>query len=114
LKKDFKIHLAFILECIELIENYMKGVAWEEFLSSSQLQDAVIRRIELIGEAARNIPEEIRNQGPEIPWSRVIGMRNILIHDYLGIDLRKTWSVAANEIPGLKKQIASLKRELEK
>lgn len=112
MKKDVRIHLAFILECIDLIEKYVGGVSFDFFMGSAQLQDAVIRRIELIGEAVRNVPQEIQAGNPGIPWSRIAGMRNILVHDYLGIDLKTAWNVATKEIPVLKKQISGLKKKL--
>ena len=112
MKKDPKVHITFILECIELIDKYIKGVAYEQFLSSPQMQDAVIRRIELIGEAVRNIPNEVKDKHSEIQWNRISGMRNLLIHDYLGIDLKITWRVATKEIPDLKKKILEISKEL--
>jgi uncharacterized protein with HEPN domain len=111
-KKDPKVHITFILECIELIQKYIKSITYKKFLSSSQMQDAVIRRIELIGEAVRNIPNEVKEKHPEIQWNRISGMRNLLIHDYLGIDLKITWRVAIKEIPDLKKKILEIRKEL--
>ena len=112
MKKDPKVHITFILECIELIENYVKGITYGKFFSSPQIQDAVIRRIELIGEAVRNIPDEVKEKHSEIQWNRIAGMRNLLIHDYLGIDLKITWRVVTKDIPDLKKKISKIKKEL--
>lgn len=77
MKKDAVIFLEHILECINLVEEYTENKTLEDFFSSIQLQDSIIRRIEIIGEAVRNIPEEIKYKHPEIPWKEVAGMRSI-------------------------------------
>ena len=112
MKKDPRILIAHILECIELIEEYTKGVTKEQFLKEKQLQDAVIRRIEIIGEAVKNIPQEIKDQYPAIPWKEIIGMRDILIHEYFGIDLELTWAVANQRVKELKDKILTVKQAL--
>lgn len=113
MKKDARIFIEHILDCIKLIEGYLHGKSKSDFLESSQLQDAVIRRIEIIGEAAKNIPEEIKSRYPDIAWSQITGMRDILTHKYFGIDLELTWEVIANDIPKLKDRMMSIRRECE-
>jgi uncharacterized protein with HEPN domain len=114
MRKDPEIFIAHILESIESIEEYVQGMEKEEFLISKKTQDAVIRRIEIIGEAVKNIPSEIKEKYPDIPWKRIAGTRNILIHEYFGIDLKLTWKVAKEEIPILKEKLLRIKRDLER
>jgi len=90
MKKDPKIFLDHILECIKLIEDYIKGKTKEEFLKSTELQDMTIRRIEIIGEAIRNLPEDIKKTYADIPWKKIIGMRDKLSHGYFGVDIELT------------------------
>ena len=113
MKKEPIVFIEHILECIELIEEYTREVTKEEFFKSKQLQDSVIRRIEVIGEATKNISQEIKDKYYQIPWKRISSMRDILIHEYWGIDLNLTWNVATQEIQNFKKSILEIKKDLE-
>jgi uncharacterized protein with HEPN domain len=81
-------------------------------MKSIQKQDAVIRRIEVIGEATKHLPKEIKDRYSTVPWQKIAGMRDMLIHEYFGVDLELTWNVATKDIPRLKKEILRLMHEL--
>lgn len=100
--KDPIIFIEHIIESIEVIEGYVVGLNKDSFLVNREKQDAVIRRLEIIGEAAKNLPEDARQIYSEIEWGKIVAMRNLLIHEYFGIDLNLVWSVVENKLPELK------------
>ena len=105
MKKDDSVYLRHIIDAFTQIEFYMNSVSHEEFLRNRLLQDGVIRQLEVMGEAARNISEELRNEYPEIPWRQMIGLRNRMIHAYFNVDLQIIWEIEpdarTNEKSGL-------------
>lgn len=108
MKKDSKFFLQHILESIELIEKYIQGVTEEQFHSSVEKQDLVVRRLEIIGEAAKNLSEEFKRSHAETPWKEMAGMRDIIVHQYFGINFNTVWDTVNNFLPPLKKQIKEL------
>ncbi|MHA0858502.1 HepT-like ribonuclease domain-containing protein [Paenibacillus sp. CMAA1364] len=88
-----------ILESMNRIDIYIGGVEYDSFLDNQMLIDAVIRNLEIIGEAARNVSDEVRNKYPDIPWRNMIGLRNILIHQYFGVDESIVWEVIKTNLP---------------
>jgi len=102
-----------ILEAIEQIEKYaIKGR--NIFDSEELIQTWIIHHIQIIGEATRRLSEQIRSSYPDIPWSAIIGMRHILVHDYFGVDLEEVWSTAEKDIPNLKAKIKAILKDLER
>ncbi|MEK9130013.1 MAG: DUF86 domain-containing protein [Patescibacteria group bacterium] len=106
--KNPKFFLKDILDSINKIEQYVKKKTKNEFLKNYEKQDAIMKRIEIIGEAIKNIPIGIKKKYPEIPWKDIAGMRNILVHEYFGVCMERVWDTAKNDIPKLKKQIVVL------
>ena len=106
--KDFKPYLLDTLDCISKIKTYIQGYDFEKFVEDGKTADAVIRNIEVIGEAIKHIPDEIRVKYPDIPWKQIAGMRDKLIHDYLGVDLEHIWNVAARRIDELAQNIKEI------
>lgn len=101
------LYLRHVLDAIGKIERYA-AVGYDEFMASSHWQDAVIRQLEIIGEAVKRIsPETLRYQ-PDIPWRRVAGMRDVLIHDYMGVDLEAVWQVTQKDLAQLRQEVEEL------
>lgn len=103
--RDFKIFLKDIIEAISRIETYTKDFSFEDFCGNKLVQDGVVRNLEIIGEAIKHVPEEIRNKYPDLEWKKIAGLRDILIHAYFGIDHDIVWDVVTNKIPELKEQV---------
>lgn len=105
--KDDKIYLISIQESIENIQEYTKN-GLEEFMRTKIIQDAVIRNLEIVGEATKKISKELRSSRTDIPWREITGLRDVLIHDYMGVDLRIVWNIVEKELPKLKEKIGQL------
>lgn len=112
MSKEPRILTTDILESIEKIETYAMPAGRESFLKDGEAQDAVIRRLAIIGEAAKNMPLELKRKHPNIPWKKITGMRNILIHEYSEVDVERVWDTVQREIPALKKEILIIQAEL--
>lgn len=108
MKRDYNLYLEDILNCIDKIEKYTKDKTFEDFCSDEKTIDAVIRNLEIIGEASKKIPKSIKSKNPEIPWDLMEGMRNILIHEYFGVKLDIIWKTIKEKLPQLKVKIKDL------
>lgn len=110
--RDYKLYLTDILESIEKIEDYAKNVSFEDLSSDEMRKDAIIRNLMIIGEAAKNIPKDIRSKSTEIEWEKISGLRDILIHQYFGADLDTLWDVIRNNLPTLKRNVQALIKKI--
>jgi len=105
MKRDYRVYLDDILEAIEKIQSYTSGVNEKTFYSNFQLQDAVLRRLEIIGEATKNLPINVRKKFPQTPWREMAGLRDVLIHEYFGVNIRRVWKIITETLPNLKKEL---------
>lgn len=109
--KHDALYLEHILERIRMTEMFTAD-GYDTFIQSLLIQEAVIRNFEVMGEAARRISEQTRLQYPSVPWRKITGLRNVLIHDYDSIDLNQVWKIVEHELPVLKPQIEDIVRQL--
>lgn len=109
--KDDKLYLIHIWECIQRIESYT-GEGKAAFLASAMMQDAVIRNFEIIGEATKRLSPELKQSHPEIQWRGMAGFRDVLIHNYMGVDLEEVWTIIEKELPQIKSSLKAILIEL--
>jgi uncharacterized protein with HEPN domain len=109
--KDNRLYLSNIKECIERIESYTYD-GKEAFMQTPMIQDAVIRNFEIIGEATKRLSPELRAAYPEIPWQQIAGLRDVLIHDYLKVNLNRIWGIIEQNLPELKAIVEKVLKEL--
>ena len=106
--KDDKVYLRHILDAVEQIETYITGQTYESFSSNNMMIDAVVRELEIIGEATNHLSNLLRESHPEIPWRDAIDMRNILIHEYFGVRTNLVWDTCKEDLPKLKSLVKDL------
>jgi uncharacterized protein with HEPN domain len=106
--RDYIDYLQDVVDSVDDIGDFIEGMSFEEFSRDKKTTNAVLRSIEVIGEAAKNVPEEIRKQHPQIPWKKMSGMRDKLIHEYHGVDIETVWQTLQEDIPPLKGQVKNI------
>jgi uncharacterized protein with HEPN domain len=109
--RDFRAYLEDVLEAAAKIRDYTAGLTLETFRKDPRTIDAVVRNLEIIGEAIKNVPEQVRLQHPEVTWRRVAGLRDLLIHQYFGIDYEIIWDLVRSKLPVLEGQVRSILQE---
>jgi len=109
--REIILFIKDILDSILAIGEYIKGKSQKEFLENRMIQDAVIRKFEIIGEATKNIPKEFREKYPKIIWKEFAGLRDVLIHSYFGADIERIWNAIEKDLPKLKENISKIIKE---
>lgn len=103
--KENKVYIQHILDAVEKIERYSKGISYEDFLIDPLRQDGIIRELEIIGEAAKKLSDDFKENNASIPWRKVTGMRDKLIHDYFEVDAAAVWKTVKEDIPAFKREL---------
>ena len=114
MSRDYRLYLDDILESIDRIGEYVQGMDEEAFGSDRKTQDAVIRNLEVIGEASRNLSDEMKARSNEIEWAKIVGFRNIFAHEYFGVSIPIVWDIIQTKLDPLKKTCTELLRQMEK
>jgi len=111
-KREYKDYMADIWEAINSIEKFTVGLTFEDFLRDERTLLAVIRKLEIIGEAARKIPEKVKKNYTQIPWEYMTGMRNKLIHEYFGVNTEVVWKTIKENLPEVKEELKKVLKEM--
>ena len=109
MNRDYKLFIEDIKKSIEQIEKYVRDISEEGFKRDLKIQDAVIRRLEIIGEATKNIPKEIKEKYPKIRWQEIVGIRDFLSHVYFGVNIDRVWNIIKKDMPILNEDIKKLR-----
>jgi|SRR5437016_9387305 len=109
--RDYKVFLEDMRDAIAKVHKYTSGLGFKEFANDEKTVDAVVRNLEVIGEAAKSVPEGVRHGETQIDWRRIAALRNILIHQYFAIDVEIVWDIVQNKLPELDKQVRKMLAE---
>ncbi len=108
MSRDYKLYLEDILEAAQKIERYSKDVSFQQFRKDEMRMDAVLRNLEIIGEATKNLPPALRKKYPAVEWRKIAGLRDVAIHAYFSIDLNIVWDVVQYKLPELRRYVATI------
>lgn len=111
-KREFRDYLSDIFDTIEKIEGFTQDISFEAFAEDEMRVFAVVRALEIIGEATKNVPMDLKENYPSVPWKEMAGTRDKLIHFYFGVNLNVVWKTIIKDLPPLKEQIAEIRRDL--
>jgi len=112
MKRDYKLYIKDILDCIEKIEEFVRGMSFDEFVKDDKTNSAVVRKLEIIGEATKSIPNSISEKYEEIPWKDMAKMRDKIIHFYFGVDYEIVWKVTKERLPEVKPLMGRILEDL--
>lgn len=110
--RSLYLFISDILNGIKNVESFLKDISKEDFIKDIEKQSAIVRQLEIIGEATKNIPNSFREKYPEISWKKIAGLRDIITHAYFNIDLNITWDIIKKDLPNLKEQILKIEKDL--
>jgi uncharacterized protein with HEPN domain len=103
--REWLVRIEDMLDAIGAVLDFVQGMTFDTFREDRKTVDAVVRNLEVMGEAARNIPDEVRDRFPEVPWSDIVGIRSVLIHEYFGVDMNIVWKTIESDLPPLLSQL---------
>ena len=106
--RDYRVYREDIMEAIARIRSYTSGMSIQSFVNDAKTFDAVVRNLEIIGEATKKVPEHLRTQNSDIDWKKIASLRDILIHEYFGIDTEIIWDIIQSKLPILEKQVSRM------